>query len=131
MIGGSNRLILRGLRDAGWRHLQIALLLLVILAGMALQGSRAAHAQNPEGSIRPDDDQPITLRFFGSTTADLFTRELEASFQGVLKENYYAQARDGFPPGFISASAPGMPWGGTMWTRDAGTFMRELVSHFL
>jgi hypothetical protein len=105
----------------------IVLLQLVILACLVVEGSRAAHAQNPEASIRLDDDQPVTLRFFGSTTADLFTRELEASFEGVLRENFYAQARDGFPAGFVSASVPGMPWGGTMWTRDAGTFMRELV----
>ena len=37
------------------------------------------------------------------------------------------KSADGFPAGFISASAPGMPWAGSMWTRDAGTFMRELV----
>lgn len=69
----------------------------------------------------------MTLRFYGSPVADLFTRELLASFEGVLKENFYAQARDGFPAGFVSASAPGKPWAGTMWARDAGTFMRELV----
>lgn len=83
---------------------------------------------HPSGSgLHLQDDQPVTLRFYGSPDADLFTREVQASFEGVLKENFYAEARDGFPAGFISASAPGMPWAGTMWTRDAGTFMRELV----
>lgn len=72
-------------------------------------------------------DRSVTLRFYGSSDADLFTREVQASFKGVLKEDFYAEARDGFPAGFISASTPGMPWAGTMWTRDAGTFMRELV----
>lgn len=86
-----------------------------------------AQAHPPESWLHLQDDQPVTLRFYGSPDADLFTREVQASFEGVLKENFYAEARDGFPAGFISASAPGMPWGGTMWTRDAGTFMRELV----
>ncbi len=89
--------------------------------------SRPVEAQIPASPIRLDDDQPVTLRFYGAPDADLFTHELDASFQGVLKENFYATAKDGFPAGFISASAPGMPWGGTMWTRDAGTFLRELV----
>lgn len=86
-----------------------------------------AQSQSPKSWIHLQDDRPVTLRFYGSRDADLFTREVQASFEGVLEENFYAEARDGFPVGFISASAPGMPWSGTMWTRDAGTFMRELV----
>ena len=78
-------------------------------------------------SIRLEDDQPVSLRFFGSPSADLFTRELEESFQGVLRESFVRAANNGFPAGFVSASIPGRPWAGTMWTRDAGTFMRELV----
>ena len=78
-------------------------------------------------SIRLEDDQPVSLRFFGSPSADLFTRELEESFQGVLRESFVGTASNGFPAGFVSASIPGRPWAGTMWTRDAGTFMRELV----
>lgn len=78
-------------------------------------------------SIRLEDDQPVSLRFFGSPSADLFTRELEESFQGVLRESFVGTANNGFPAGFVSASIPGRPWAGTMWTRDAGTFMRELV----
>jgi hypothetical protein len=78
-------------------------------------------------SIRLEDDQPVSLRFFGSPSADLFTRELEESFQGVLQESFVGTASNGLPAGFVSASIPGRPWAGTMWTRDAGTFMRELV----
>jgi hypothetical protein len=85
------------------------------------------NAQVTESQIRLDKDRAVTLRFYGSPTADLFTREAADSFEGVLHENFYSEPRDGFPAGFISASAPGMPWAGTMWTRDTGTFMRELV----
>jgi hypothetical protein len=90
-------------------------------------GLTAARAQAPASSIQLKDDQPATLRFYGSNDADLFTREVQTSFDGVLENNFYPEARDGFPAGFLSASAPGMPWAGTMWTRDAGTFLRELV----
>jgi hypothetical protein len=98
-----------------------------LLACLTIAVPRPAGAQALVAPIRLDDDQPVTLRFYGAQDADLFTREIDASFQGVLEENFYATPRDGFPAGFISASAPGMPWGGTMWTRDAGTFLRELV----
>ncbi len=106
--------------------MRIKLSLLLLLFGIVLPVWQA-RAQVSGASIRLQDDSPVQLRFYGSKTAELFSREVEASFRGVLQENFYPQARDGFPAGFISASAPGMPWAGTMWTRDAGTFMRELV----
>jgi hypothetical protein len=87
--------------------------------------SGAAKPSSPD--IQLSEDQAVSLRFFGSPDADLFTKELDESFQGVLEKNYYAQARDGYPAGFVSASLPGFPWAGTMWSRDGGTFMRELV----
>jgi len=93
-----------------------------MVASMPL--SRGADAPS---SLRLDEDQAVSLRFFGSPAAELFTKELNASFQGVLEKNFYARARDGFPAGFVSASLPGFPWAGTMWSRDGGTFMRELV----
>jgi hypothetical protein len=100
---------------------------ILTLAAFILPANLAAHSQSADSSINVQADQPVSLWFYGSTTADLFTREVEESFQGVLREDFYPQARDGFPVGFVSASLPGMPWAGTMWTRDAGTFMRELV----
>ena len=94
--------------------------IVLLLFGIA-SPLRPARAQASGTSIRIQDDSPVWLRFYGSKTAELFSREVDASFRGVLQENFYSQARDGFPAGFISASAPGMPWAGTMWTRDAGT----------
>jgi hypothetical protein len=96
----------------------VAWMLLTPLSGAATVSS---------SGIQLAEDPAVTLRFFGPPAADLFTRELDASFQGVLKESFYAQARDGHPAGFVSASLPGFPWAGTMWSRDGGTFMRELV----
>lgn len=85
----------------------------------------AVCAQTPAVSLAAD--QPVTLRFYGAPDADLFTRELAASFQGVLDNNFVSTPANGFPAGFINASLPGFPWYGTMWTRDGGTYMRELV----
>jgi hypothetical protein len=103
----------------GPRALAFAALLLALPA--------SARPQAADKEIQPVKDQPVELRFYGSPAAELFSREIDASFQGALEKDFYPQARDGFPAGFLSASAPGMPWAGTMWTRDAGTFMRELV----
>jgi hypothetical protein len=93
------------------------------MASTPLWGAARSSSQDN----RLAEDQVVSLRFFGSPTANLFTKELDESFQGVLEKNFYAQARDGYPAGFVSASLPGFPWAGTMWSRDGGTFMRELV----
>lgn len=89
--------------------------------------SMFGYAEDSPSSIHPQADQPVSLRFFGSPDAELFTKELDASFQGVLQKNFVQAAENGFPAGFVNASLPGFPWAGTMWSRDGGTFMRELV----
>jgi hypothetical protein len=68
------------------------------------------------------------LTFFGSDAADLFSKEVNESFKGALALDYIPEPDGKFPAGFLNASPAGQPWYGTMWTRDAGTFMRELVS---
>lgn len=80
-------------------------------------------------SLHPESDRPGSLAFFGSMEAELFTREVAESFAGVLRENLITRPTpDGYPPGFTRASVPPRPWWDTMWTRDAGTFLRELVA---
>lgn len=71
-------------------------------------------------------DVPGSLRFFGSADAELFTKEIEASFQGVLAKNYKTDYQP-YMPGYITASVDGRPWHDTLWSRDGGTFLRELV----
>jgi hypothetical protein len=72
-------------------------------------------------------DSPGQLTFSGSDAADLFTKEVNESFKGALALDYVSRPDDKFPAGFLNASPAGQPWYGTMWTRDAGTFLRELV----
>lgn len=100
---------------------------LVILAVMTIPVPASAGSNSADSSRRLEDDQPVSLRFFGSPDADLLTREFEESFQGVLRKNFVAKAENGFPAGFVGASPRGQIWGGTMWSRDGGTFLRELV----
>jgi len=99
------------------------IMMFVWLASTSLYAGTKA----PSSAIRLEADQSLSLRFFGSPDAELFTKELDASFQGVLAKNFVSVAGNGFPAGFVNASLPGFPWAGTMWTRDGGTFMRELV----
>ena len=75
------------------------------------------------------DKAPVTpgqLRFFGSESAELFTRQVAASYAGVLARNMITDPADPMV-GFVSASIDGRPWTNTMWTRDAGVFLRELA----
>jgi len=99
---------------------------LVILAAITASAPAAAGSK-PDSSRRLEDDPPVSLRFFGSPDADLLTHEFEESFQGVLRKNFVGKAANGFPAGFVGASPQGQIWGGTMWSRDGGTFLRELV----
>jgi hypothetical protein len=99
-----------------------AVLMVLLICGVLF-----GDAEDSTVSIRLQEDRPVSLRFFGSPDAELFTKELDASFHGVLQKNFVATAENGFPAGFVNASLPGFPWAGTMWSRDGGTFMRELV----
>ena len=100
-----------------------------LLAGVACGISAEARAALPKSDMAFDiqSDHPGQLAFFGSKTAVLFTKEIDQSFQGVLTKDYVSKPGGRIPPGFINASPPGQPWYGTMWSRDVGTFMRELV----
>jgi hypothetical protein len=66
------------------------------------------------------------LSFTGSLTADLFTRQIAESFQDVLDRNMRSNPDDPML-GFASAFINRQSWPDTMWTRDAGTFLREQV----
>lgn len=100
-----------------------ALAVFVIIVSEALP----AASQATTSPIDLQADQAVSIRFFGSSTADLFTREVDESFNGVLQKNFVEQASNGLPAGFVNASPAGQPWAGTMWTRDSGTYLRELT----
>jgi hypothetical protein len=72
-------------------------------------------------------DQPGTLDFFGSKSAGLFAEEVSNSLQGALALDFVPRQDGLFPAGFLNASPPPQGWTHTMWSRDGGTFMRELV----
>lgn len=101
-------------------HLRIAAL--VVLFG-AFQTS---FAQARDHSIS-SSDRVASLSFSGAPSAVLFSKEIETSFQGVLEKDFVSVPTNGEPAGFVNASPAGQPWNGTMWTRDAGTYLRELT----
>ncbi len=74
----------------------------------------------------PTNPNLARVQFYGSPSAGLFSREIAESFEGVLTHNMVTDLDDPMV-GFVSASIDGRPWTGTMWTRDAGVFLRELV----
>lgn len=71
-------------------------------------------------------NRPIELIFEGSTAAELFTREIKESMRAVLEKSFVAEGEN---RGFLNSSTDGRPWDGTMWSRDVGTFLRELVHY--
>jgi hypothetical protein len=103
--------------------------IIALLAGLFC-GKLCAEGFSPSAPpvvFNLQSDHPGKLAFFGSDTADLFTKEVNESFKGVLARDYVSKSDGKFPLGFLNASPAGQPWYGTMWTRDAGTFLRELV----
>lgn len=56
----------------------------------------------------------------------LDTGRYSSSVEGVLGYNLVSDPSDPMA-GFVSASIDGWPWTDTMWSRDAGVFLRELV----
>ncbi len=67
-----------------------------------------------------------TLNFSGTDAAELFTRECRESLDGLCTWNLVREPGE-LPAGFVHASPPGQGWSFTMWTRDAGVFLRELT----
>ncbi|MCL2839075.1 MAG: hypothetical protein FWE04_08480 [Oscillospiraceae bacterium] len=68
----------------------------------------------------------MKLKFFGDVYAELFTKQLNESLAGGLRENYVSEDEPGFPKGFLRASRKHFTWWDACWTRDAGSFIREL-----
>jgi hypothetical protein len=67
------------------------------------------------------------MEFRGTPNAELFSRIVNESLAGTLQYNIVREPTATEPTGFVHASPPGQSWSGTCWTRDAGTFLRELT----
>src|ERR1700735_4839074 len=96
---------------------------IAVASGVLMPLAIAASPASTAPVVPLDSGQQATVRFYGSPTADLFTRELEDSLQGVLQKDFVAEGSTAFPVGFVNASPAGQPWAGTMWTRDSGTLI--------
>ncbi len=80
-------------------------------------------------TIHKKADEQGHIIFYGNETAELYTKIIDSSFDGVLKGNYFGSGDSLYPEGFVQASQYPRPWYGTFWTRDGGTFLRELVHY--
>lgn len=72
-----------------------------------------------------DFDRPARLIFTGGPRAERLNLILEHSYRGVMRKNFVSE---GEHAGFLSSSVDGRPWTDTMWTRDAGTMLREIAA---
>ena len=100
----------------------------LVLATLGLfSGSLWAQNVPPSKSFDLQADSPGKADFFGSESAALFSKEIAESFKGVLAYDFVSEPGSKYPLGFLNASPASQPWYGTMWTRDAGTCMRELI----
>jgi hypothetical protein len=75
------------------------------------------------------NDEPARIAFYGSESAETYTKIIDSSFIGVLTGNYFGPGDTLYPEGFVQASQYPRFWYGTFWTRDGGTFLRELVHY--
>jgi hypothetical protein len=87
----------------------------------------AASAQLASSSFDLQADRPGTLVFFGSELAELLSKEVNESYRGALKLNFVHSGEAKYPAGFLRASPVPQGWSDSFWTRDGGTFMRELT----
>jgi len=67
---------------------------------------------------------PGKLSFEGCAAAQYFTRECEESLTAHLKHLFQY---DGEDAGFVVVALPGRPWDDSIFARDMGCFLRELV----
>ena len=94
---------------------------------ICLSGYAARAETNSSSTFNLQSDRPGRITFSGPDSAGLFAKEVEASFKGTLALDFVSTPGGNFPVGFLFASPTNQPWYGTMWTRDGGTFLRELV----
>lgn len=80
----------------------------------------------PENSVSLLSCQGSQVIFHGDSVAELYSKELLESLQGILKYNF-VEDDSMFPIGFVHASPPPQIWSNTFWTRDGGTLLRELI----
>ncbi len=69
---------------------------------------------------------PATLQFSGCEEASLFTKEIQASYAGVMAKNRITDPAS-ISAGAFTASVDGRPCHDTIWFRDNAAMLRELI----
>lgn len=78
------------------------------------------------------DSGQMIAEFSGTPHAELFGRLVNESLAGTFIENIVRNSKKDGEEGrddtaFVHTSIMGQPWHGTLWSRDAGTYLRELI----
>ncbi len=89
--------------------------------------TKAASSRISAGDSAVTGSGQAVISFRGTPQAELFSRIINESLAGTLKLNLVRTATATEPAGFVHASPPGQEWSGTFWTRDGGTYLRELT----
>lgn len=78
-------------------------------------------------TLHPGNDRPGSVHFGGTWSAEVYTRAIAESLREVLVQNLVGPQGPEHA-GFLFATVGGRPWSDTMWSRDTGVFLRELVA---
>lgn len=107
--------------------IKLTLVLFTCISILCMGQPLQADAQKDSFLFDLQKDKLPVLKFSGTATAELYTREIEESFRGVLKYNFISEPIKDYPLGFVRASPVPQGWNTAFWTRDGGTFLRELT----
>jgi hypothetical protein len=102
---------------------RLPVVVFVLLCHILLVSHASSGTRNTSTDSLP---APASVSFYGNLSADLFTKEVAASFDGVFRYSYFSHDSI-FPAGFVRDSPDPQLCCNQFWSRDAGTFLRELV----
>src|SRR5258708_12392511 len=89
--------------------------------------TKAASSRISAGDSAVTGSGQAVISFRGTPQAEFCSGIINESWAGTLKLNLVRTATATEPAGFVHASPPGQEWSGTFWTRDGGTYLRELT----
>src|SRR5581483_12472419 len=89
--------------------------LFLMLSASVCAAAASSSAAGATGSAEAGRSH-ATVTFSGNSDAELYTREVAESLQGVLQYNYVSEGST-YPVGFVRASPDPQPWHKTFWTR--------------
>ncbi len=85
-------------------RIRITLVLFTYTFILCLGRPLNANAQKDSFLFDLQKDKLPVIKFSGTATAELYSKEIEESFRGVLKYNFISEPIKDYPRGFVRAS---------------------------